>query len=168
MTINHFELLGLEFSYKLKLPELKRKYLAAQALSHPDRANSEQEKRQLLERSMQLNEAEKILKDDYLRAEYMLKLSGVEFNDQNLKKALSPEQLEEFVEINELLEDLDDIEQIHALKLEKEREVEAITQDLENCFDNNNMAKALDLTLRLKYLTNLVKNIKRKAKYGNS
>ena len=34
--------------------------------------------------------------------------------------------------------------------------------------DENNLAKALDLTVRLKYLTNLVKNIKLKVKNADS
>ena len=43
-----------------------------------------------------------------------------------------------------------------------------MVQELEGYFNENNLAKALDLTVRLKYLTNLVKNIKLKVKNADS
>ena len=43
-----------------------------------------------------------------------------------------------------------------------------MVQALIECFEDNNITKALDITLRLKYLTNLVKNIDLKIKHANN
>ena len=50
----------------------------------------------------------------------------------------------------------------------KLQEKDTMVRELGIYFDKNNIAKALDLTVRLKYLTNLVRNIELKVKHANS
>jgi len=168
MLENYFELLGLKAQYSINQAKLKSQYLAMQVKFHPDRAANEQERRSFLEKSMRLNEAEKTLKNDYLRAEYMLKLSGVEFNDRVLKDVLTVDELEEIMEANELVDSSEDLEYLQKMVQNKSQEKDKMVLELSSYFEVNNLAKALDLTVRLKYLTNLVKNIKSKIKYANS
>jgi molecular chaperone HscB len=168
MQKNYFDLLGLEIVYNIDKLKLKKQYLATQMKFHPDRAVNEQERRIFLETSMRLNEAEKILKDDFLRAEYMLKLNAVEFDDRILKDALSMDELEEIIEIHEIIDEIEDVELLKGLEKDKIQEKEIMVQKLGSYFDKNNFAKAIDITIRLKYLTNLVKNIKLKIKHANS
>jgi molecular chaperone HscB len=168
MLENYFILLDLKQQYALDQSKLKAQYLAMQVKFHPDRATNEQERRSFLEKSMKINEAEKILKDDYLRAEYMLKLFGVAFNDRVLKDVLTSDELEEIMEANELADSSEDTDYLQKMVQKKAEEKESLVLDLSSYFEANNLAKALDLTVRLKYLTNLVKNIKSKIKYANS
>lgn len=168
MLENYFELLELKQQYAIDQSRLKAQYLAMQVKFHPDRAANEQERHSFLEKSMKLNEAEKILKDDYLRAEYMLKLAGVEFNDRVLKDVLVADELEEIIEMHEAVDASEDIEYLKKTAQHKSQEKDKMVLELSSYFEVNNLAKALDLTLRLKYLTNLVKNIKSKIKYANS
>ena len=135
---------------------------------HPDRATSEEERRIFLEQSMKLNEAEKILKDDYFRAEYMLKLAGSKFDDKTLRDAISANELEEIMEMHEMVDDAEDLDELKQIEQIKLQEKDKMVQELEGYFNENNLAKALDLTVRLKYLTNLVKNIKLKVKNADS
>lgn len=168
MLEHYFKLLDLPEQYAVDKVQLKNKYLEMQIKFHPDKAIDEKQKREFLEKSMKLNEAEKILKDDYLRAEYMLKLAGAEFNDHTLRDAISTDELEEIMEIHEIVESTEDFHTLQKIMNLKLQEKEKMVDKLGNFFDQNNITKALDLTVRLKYLTNLVRNIELKVKHANS
>ena len=121
MLEDYFQLLDLQKKYNIDKAHLKSKYLSMQIKFHPDQATSEEERRIFLEQSMKLNEAEKILKDDYLRAEYMLKLAGAKFDDKTLRDAISSKELEEIMEMHETIddaEDLGELKQMEQIKLQ--------------------------------------------------
>jgi molecular chaperone HscB len=165
--MNHFELLKLEQRYDIDLSLLQKQYLLKQALHHPDRANSESDRMKNLDISMQLNEAYKILKDDYMRAEYLLKILK-KFDESILHNSLTASELEEIIESHEELDLIDSVENLQNLKDNKMLRKSKMIQALTEYFRDNNITKALDITVRLKYLTNLVKNIDLKIKYANS
>lgn len=168
MLEDYFQLLDLQRKYDIDKVQLKSKYLAMQIKFHPDRASGEQQRREFLEQSMKLNDAEKVLKDDYLRAEYMLKLVGAELDDRTLQGAISTEELEEIMEMHEVIDGTDDLDELQKIEHLKSQEKKKMVRELGTYFGTNNIAKALDLTVRLKYLTNLVKNIKLKIKHASS
>jgi molecular chaperone HscB len=166
--MNHFDLLGLAQKYDLDLSELKKQYFLMQAKYHPDRAKEPGEKKQALEISMQLNEAYKILQDDYLRAEYLLKLKGQKFDDQILKNVLPVEELEEFLSEFEVIEETSSRLTLEKMENTKLEEKAVLVAEITQRFAENKLNEALDLTVRLKYLTNLVGNIKAKLKHANN
>lgn len=166
--MNYFELLDVEQKYDIDQALLQKQYLSKQAVYHPDRASDETTRTEYLNISMQLNEAYKILKDDYMRAEYLLKISGQEFDERALRNALSTSELEEIMGLYETLDAIDQLPELQALKKVKIAEQTRMVQELAEHFEANNLAKALDLTVRLKYLTNLVKNIKFKIRHANN
>ena len=168
MLEDYFQLLDLQKKYYFDKAQLKSKYLSMQIKFHPDRAASEKERRIFLGQSMKLNEAEKVLKDDYLRAEYMLKLAGSKFDDKTLRDAISAEELAKIMEMHEMVDDAEDLEELRQMEQIKLQEKNKMAQELGGYFNENNLAKALDITVRLKYLTNLVKNIKLKIKNADS
>ena len=116
---------------------------------------------------MQLNEAYKILKDDYARAEYLLRLMGQNFTEESLKSKLSSIELSEIMEMYEALDEIKDMSDLLQMEAQKLQEKSNIVKELTGCFAEKKIAKALDLTVRLKYLTNLVGNIKLKIKHAN-
>jgi molecular chaperone HscB len=166
--MNHFELLNLEKRYDVDPALLRKQYLLKQALHHPDRASSDLTRIENLDISMQLNEAYKILKDDYMRAEYLLTILGQKFDDRLLRDALTALELEELIEAHEELDLIDEVIDLQHLKNNKILKKTQMVQALIECFEDNNITKALDITLRLKYLTNLVKNIDLKIKHANN
>jgi molecular chaperone HscB len=165
--MNHFELLNLEQRYDIDFRLLQKQYLLKQAFYHPDRASSGSNRIKNLDISMQLNEAYKILKDDYMRAEYLLKILK-KFDENILHESLTASELEEIIESHEELDLMDSVESLQRLKdnkmLAKSKMIEALTES----FKDNNITKALDITVHLKYLTNLVKNIDLKIKHANN
>lgn len=166
--MNYFELFAIEQTYRIDQKLLQTQYFVLQAKHHPDRSRNELERRENLEYSMLINEAFKILQDDYLRAEYLLKIKGELIDDNKLKNLLSPNQLEEILENYELIEITQDLSQLHKLQHDKSEDCQKLVLKLEQAFKANNLKQALDLTASLKYLTNLVRNIKLKIKNANN
>lgn len=78
-----FRVLGVARAFDVDLVDLERRYKDATRVLHPDRyARADpQAKRASLERSVQLNEAWRTLKDPVRRAEYLLSLHGVDIGE---------------------------------------------------------------------------------------
>jgi len=82
---NFFELFDLPVSYHVDVNKIQQQYMKLQKQVHPDKfANgSDLEKRISMQQTSAINEAQTTLKDPVLRAIYLLKLKGVDFNLQN-------------------------------------------------------------------------------------
>jgi molecular chaperone HscB len=85
LNSNFFELFDLPVSYDVDLLQLQKRYMELQKQVHPDKfANgSDQEKRQSMQQTSWINEAQTTLKDPVLRASYLLKLKGMDFSLEN-------------------------------------------------------------------------------------
>jgi molecular chaperone HscB len=85
LTSNFFELFDLPVSYDVDLNKIQQQYMNLQMQVHPDKfANgSDQEKRLSMQQTSWLNEAQATLKDDVLRAAYLLKLKDLDINLEN-------------------------------------------------------------------------------------
>ena len=88
--------------------------------------------------------------------------------DNRLKKLLSHDQLEEILNNYELIEELQDLPQLYAAAQDKIEDCQKLVHEIGISFRENNIKQALDLTVKLKYLTNLVGNIKLKIKHANN
>jgi molecular chaperone HscB len=76
-SLNHFELLGLKPTYDVDPADLRRRYLRVSRGVHPDHLQEQAaDPAAGLRVSAQLNEAQRVLRDPVLRAEYLLELHG--------------------------------------------------------------------------------------------
>ena len=77
---NHFELLGLAPAFRIDVTELDRAYRQLQTEVHPDRfaGGSDTERRLALQSSAHVNEAYRALKNPVRRAQYLLRLHGID------------------------------------------------------------------------------------------
>ncbi|MFK7968597.1 MAG: Fe-S protein assembly co-chaperone HscB [Rickettsiaceae bacterium] len=166
--MNHFELFAIKQKYDIDQKLLQKQYFALQTKHHPDRSKNELDRRKNLEYSMLINEAFKVLQDDYLRAEYLLNIKGKHIDDNKLKSLLSHNQLEEILENYELIESTQDLSQLNKIQQDKIGDCQKLVCKITQAFTENNLKQALDLTVSLKYLTNLVGNIKLKIKNANN
>ena len=131
---------------------------------HPDRAQIGEAK-EYIEKSMMFNEAYKILSDPYERAQYMLGIYGYKVSDNSI---LLPSELEEILEEYNSLEAIHNFDKLKAKELDHNKKIEIILSKISESFMNNKLTEALDYTVRLKYFTNLVKNIKVRIKHANN
>jgi len=118
---DYFSIFSLPAHLVIDLPALEKSFYALSRRLHPDRfaAKSADEQAAALAESSRLNDAYRTLKDPIARTEYLLKLEGVELEEQSksateaaratgtAKKQIVPENmLEEAFELNMQLEEM--------------------------------------------------------------
>jgi molecular chaperone HscB len=119
--VDYFMFFGLPRKLNLDTAALEKEFYALSRRLHPDMsAQAEsQEKAWSLEQSSLLNDAYRTLKDPIKRTEYLLRLEGVELEEQSKqatekarasgelkKQVVPPDLLEEVFELNMQLEEL--------------------------------------------------------------
>ena len=156
VPVDYFTFFGLPRKLNLDTALLEREFYDLSRKLHPDlsaRAGA-REQAWSLEQSSLLNDAYRTLKDPIKRTEYLLRLEGVELEEQSKaatekaratgqikKQVVPPDLLEEVFELNMQLEELrmqkkmgeDDpalIEEIGKQKLELEEKYESLSDEL--------------------------------------
>jgi molecular chaperone HscB len=156
--VDYFTFFGLTRKLNVNVAALDKDFYELSRKLHPDlnaRAGG-QEQEWSLQQSSLLNDAHRTLKDPIRRTQYLLKLEGVELEEQSKsatekarstgevkKQIVPPDLLEEVFELNMRLEELrmqkktgeDDpalIEEIGRQKLELEEKQEALLRELQD------------------------------------
>jgi molecular chaperone HscB len=119
--MDYFEFFNLPRKLTLDVAALEKQFYALSRKLHPDRFASKPvaEQEAALAASSQLNDAYRTLKDPILRTQYLLKLEGVELEEQSKaatdaarasgiekKQVVPPELLEEVFELNMQLQEM--------------------------------------------------------------
>ena len=104
---DYFQFLGLPRKLWIEMDALDSKFHQLSWKLHPDNfvRASESERELSLERSSQLNDAYRALKDPVARVEYLLEIEGMR-KEGATKQQAPPELLEEVFELNESLDEL--------------------------------------------------------------
>src|SRR5271165_550766 len=158
--VDYFTFFGLPRKLNLDVAALEKDFYELSRKLHPDinaQAGSKEQEWSLQQSSL-LNDAHRTLKDPIKRTQYLLKLEGVELEEQSKsateqarstgqvkKQIVPPDLLEEVFELNTQLEELriqkkmgeDDpalIEEIGRQKLELEEKYDALLHELEACW----------------------------------
>ena len=156
VPVDYFTFFGLPRKLNLDVVLLEKEFYQLSRKLHPDLYSGADQREQLwsLEQSSQLNDAYRTLKDPIKRTEYVLRLEGVELEEQSKsateqaratgavkKQVVPPDLLEEVFDLNMQLEELrmqkkmgeDDpalIEEVGRQKLELEEKHEALLDEL--------------------------------------
>jgi molecular chaperone HscB len=103
----YFELFDLPRKLWIEMGALEQKFLQLSWKLHPDNFvnASEQERELSLQRSSELNDAYRVLRDPVARVEYLLGIEGARKEGEHKQQA-PPELLEEVFELNESLDEL--------------------------------------------------------------
>lgn len=117
---DYFSFFGLQRKLNVDSGKLETEFYALSRKLHPDRYSLAQlnEKEWSLEKTSQLNDAYRTLRDPISRTAYLLKLEGIHFEEQSKaateaartsgeakKQAIPPDLLEEVFELNMQLEE---------------------------------------------------------------
>ena len=154
--VDYFTFFGLPRKLNVDIAQLEREFYELSRKLHPDLSARADKREQewSLEQSSLLNDAYRTLKDPIRRTEYLLRLEGVELEEQSKaatekarstgqikKQVVPPDLLEEVFDLNMQLEELraqkklgeDDpalIEEIGTQKLELEEKQESLSEEL--------------------------------------
>jgi molecular chaperone HscB len=168
VPVDYFTFFGLTRKLNIDVPVLEKEFYQLSRKLHPDLFSRADKREQewSLEQSSQLNDAYRTLKDPIKRTEYLLRLEGVELEEQSKsateqaratgqvkKQVVPPDLLEEVFDLNMQLEELrmqkkmgeDDpalIEEVGRQKLELEEKHEALLEELKS--DGTEWDRAID------------------------
>ncbi|MGA8535589.1 MAG: Fe-S protein assembly co-chaperone HscB [Candidatus Tumulicola sp.] len=106
-SVSYFEFLGLPKKLQIDGEALEQKFQMLSWKLHPDNFTraGESERNLSLERSSELNDAYRTLRDPVTRVEYLLAHEGMR-KEGTTKQQADPELLEEVFELNEALDEL--------------------------------------------------------------
>jgi molecular chaperone HscB len=120
--VDYFSFFGLPRKLNLDVPALERDFYAFSRKLHPDlhaQSGDAEQRKWSVEKSSQLNDAYRTLKDPVARTEYLLRLQGVDLDEQSTlateaarasgktkKQVVPPDMLEEVFELNLQIEEL--------------------------------------------------------------
>jgi molecular chaperone HscB len=160
-SVDYFTFFGLPRKLNIDATRLQREFYELSRKLHPDLygQTSKQEQEWSLEQSSLLNDAYRTLKDPIKRTEYLLRLEGVELEEQSKsatetarasgeikKQVVPPDLLEEVFELNMQLEELRGnrkmgendpalIGELERHRTEFENKYESLTQELKQYWD---------------------------------
>ncbi len=166
--MNYFELLNLEKIYKIDFNLLNQRYLEMQMKYHPDKAENNQQKEQCLSISMNLNKAYSTLKDDLARAEYLLSLEAIDCSNFNSTKHVTNYTLEKIWHDLEKLEQLQEVKEIENFYSQKVEQQKTIINNIQESFAQRQLTAMQNNIIELRYLNNLINNIKVKVENANT
>lgn len=165
--MNYFELFSLPVSFDIPEKELTRSYLNLQRQFHPDRfVNApENEKLKAAQKSADINEGYKILKDDLLRAQCLLALKGVIVGREKADN-IKPSQalLAEMMELGEQFMECGTQGSVECVQRIYQQEMKRSITEMSAQFAKGDYPAAADLYFRAKFVWRLIDNAKLKLK----
>lgn len=164
--MTHFDVFGLAPSLDVDIRALEQKLRELSLLHHPDRARQSdaRARRVALEQTTAINDAFKVLKDPTRRAFYLLKLKGIDLENESAAAQVTMPLafLEEVVERREQLENARDQHDLAAAKVManevlklKDQAFKAASEAL-NADDTHTAAHQLG---RVKYFTRFLEEV---------
>jgi molecular chaperone HscB len=154
LPIDHFRRLGLAAGFALDAKALDAGYFSRQRLLHPDRFATRSARERAISQSqaVALNEAYETLKDPLARANYLLRLHGVDANPDGCHTINDPTLLTEQLECREALMDADSVAAVDALIEQSRRHAQDCLSLIAGAFEVHDLDVAGRETTRLKYL----------------
>lgn len=137
---------------------LRKEFLQLQAKAHPDLAPSDR-KRQAEALSARINEAYKTLQNPLLRAQYLLGLRGIDVAEDETAKVDDPELLMEVLETRETIEEAQEESDLLPLKEVNDGRIETSVQILDQAFKDDDLEKAKEEAVKLRYWVNIKESI---------
>lgn len=161
---SHFELLGVPRQFEIDSEQLEREYLSRAAAVHPDRVatGTSAQRREAMERSSEVNEAYRTLRDPVRRAEYLVKLGGIDLDSSDaVGGAPKMEQafLIEMIERREQLEQAREQGALDQLRAKVEDELDDVLDDAVASLREGDLRGASEKLVARRYLQRLVDEI---------
>lgn len=158
--MDYFALLELPKSFALDEEALHRAYIQKQREHHPDRLGkaSQEERAASMQMSVEVNQAYHTLKNPLFRAEYLLKLAGVEEGRATQQLLMESMEAREALMEAETTEDVAGLDEMHRAELAEVYSAFAMH------YEAGRMRDASEEAMRLRYLHKLLDEIRARGK----
>ena len=166
---NYFALFGLPEDYGLDVALLADKYRLLQRNTHPDRFAGASKQEQLLsaQYAAVVNDAYESLKSPVKRAIYMLKLKGLNLDEQRSAN-MSPDFLMRQIELREELEGVKDQEDSEAALEKLNDNLQGQLSGFEqafaasiNCRADDSLNNAVQTVNKMQFIVKMLKDVER-------
>ncbi|KAJ7975900.1 iron-sulfur cluster co-chaperone protein HscB, mitochondrial [Quillaja saponaria] len=150
-SVDYFEIFGLEKKYDIEGENLEGKYKQWQKKLHPDLVHSKSEKERdyAAEQSARVIDAFHTLSKPLSRAIYILKLEGVEVDEEQTTS--EPQLLSEIMEIREAVEEAADSQALNQILSQMQGKLKEWSSSFDNAFRNQNFEEAQTCIRRMTY-----------------
>lgn len=161
-SVHYFQILGLEKKYDIEEENLEGKYKDWQKKLHPDlvHTKSQEEREYAAEQSARVTTAYRTLSDPLARAIYILKLEGVDVDEE--ERISDPELLTEIMEIREAVEDARDTQTLNQIQEQMQKELENWSRVFTDAFQSRKYDKALASIQRMTYYKRAIEEVIKK------
>ena len=156
--MNYFELFSLPATFSVDKTRLSQTYRDLQKQYHPDKFAMEDDRTRLqaMQNSTEINDAFATLKDSCLRAQYLLKLSGldIELEQRTLQDTeFLMQQMQWREKVSEFTED--DEDEIETFSKEIAGLVVVLESDIEAALNNEQLEITANHVRKLKFMLKL-------------
>ena len=152
---NFFTLFSLPQIFAIDLTDLEKKYLTFQTKFHPDKSSSDD-----ISKSIEVNEAYKILSDDFLRASHLLQLKNIDILHDEKAVKVDQATLFEILELQEKISELSDKNEIDALRKEINSRVKILILEAIQALECTEIAACAQMLVKVKYLKKSLEDLK--------
>ena len=161
---NYFEIFNAPLSYEVDLKKISEIFLELQKNSHPDRyANSsDQEKRIAMQQTSLINQAFQTLKNPVSRAQYMLKLKGVDM-DSETDTTMDAEFLMEQMEFRESIADVrdkeDPLEELGKMSIDLKDKMDNLMKEFSGSFAQSSYDSGREVVRKMQFIVKAKKEV---------
>ena len=152
---NHFKSFALPQIFSINFGELERKYLEFQKQFHPDKSISED-----ISKSIDINEAYKVLSNDFLRACHLLELKDIDILNNERAVKVSPATLLHVLELQERISEISEKSEIDALKKEINGEFKGLISKAVELLEASETDDAAQNLIKAKYFKKSLEDLK--------
>jgi molecular chaperone HscB len=161
MKDNYFEILKLPAKFDTDLSDLDKAYFTLQIEFHPDKADDEQ-KAYFSAMTTKVNQAYENIRDEFKRAKELLKVHGINFDDQGSGKILDSSFLQEIFDESQEISNMTTGDELSGKLTNKYLQKKTIVELLVTAFASGDLQEAFKLTASLRYVDNMIDAVKHK------
>ncbi|CAM8987493.1 unnamed protein product [Rhodiola kirilowii] len=158
-SVDYFDIFGLDKNCDIEAGSLEGKYKEWQKKLHPDlvHSKSQREKDYAAEQSSRVIDAYRTLDNPLSRAIYMLKLKGVDVDEE--QTISEPELLGEIMEIREAVEEATDSQALTEIQIQMKEKLKHWAECFARAFQDQNFEVAKSSIQRMTYYERVNKEI---------
>ncbi len=156
MTVNHFEIFGLQPSVDLDVSSLEAKYRDLSLQNHPDRNPSDRVA--AAQRTAAINDAIKVLKDPARRALYLLQLKGIDLERVQMPMDFLERILEQREQL-EIAKAKKDVPRARGLAAQISAESDGVLAEGQAALRAGDVQKATTALAKVRYFTRFIEEV---------
>lgn len=154
---NYFEIFGIAESFQPDMENVSRLYRELQKTVHPDRfaSGTEQQRRLAMQQTSLLNQAFQTLKDPVARAQYLLRLKGLDMNnetDTTMDAAFLMEQMEFREAIAEVRDKDDPLAELDKMTADLKGKIQSQMDVFSRQYQNHELEQARESVRKMQFL----------------